>query len=400
MRIAIYHNQPPGGARRALHGFGTVLAKRHDIDVFTLGTSDQSGAGDADYAQEVFSTAFEPPRPRRGQFVLNDLREAAALSRLDDVNRAVAASIDRGGYDVVLVDACRFTFAPQVLAHLRTPAVYYCHHGAWRMDPITGAEDRSAYERMRKFAHGPARRWVEDAVRRIDRDMTRAAAAVAVNSTFTARRVRETCGVNASVCPPGVAIPPRQQRNEQGYVLSVGDIVPHKGHHVVIEAVGRLPAARRPELHLVGRGGGRTYREHLDAMASRLGVGLVVRTGISDVELEAEYRGASLFAYGARSEPLGLAPLEAMARQVPVVAIGEGGVVETVVEGVTGFLTRPEPAAMAERIADLLSSEAERREMGAAGRAEVERNWSLEHRTAALEDLLSRVGAVREKEAV
>jgi glycosyltransferase involved in cell wall biosynthesis len=46
-------------------------------------------------------------------------------------------------------------------------------------------------------------------------------------------------------------------------------------------------------------------------------------------------------AYAPRLEPLGLAPLEAGACGLPVVAVAEAGVRETVVDGITGSLTGP-----------------------------------------------------------
>ena len=400
MRIAVYHDQQPGGARRALHGFCSVLAERHSIDVFTLSTADQETLKDSDFAGNVVTFAFEPARPRRGRFVLNDLREVDGLSRLDAVNRQVASRIDAGGYDVALVDACQFTFAPQVLANLQTPSVYYCHHGPWRMDSFSGDEDKSLYEKVRALGHGPARRWVELNVRRIDRDMTRAADVVVANSRYTAARLKDECGVSAVLCPPGITIPARQAREELGYVLTAGDLVPHKGHHLVIEALADLPAGSRPELHLVGRGGGSTYRAYLESLAGQRGVRLVLKHSISDGELDAEYRGASVFAFGARQEPLGLVPLEAMARGVPVVAVAEGGVVDTVVDGVTGYLTPAEPAEMARRIAQLLADETSRRAMGDAARAHVEANWSIEKRAPALEDVLVGIAVTQARTAV
>ena len=400
MKIAVYHNQQPGGARRALHGFCSVLAERHTIDVFTLSTADQETLKDSDYADNVFISAFEPARPRRARFVLNDLREVDGLSRLGEVNRQVASRIDADGYDVVLVDACQYTFAPQVLAHLRTPTAYYCHHGPWRMDSFSGDEDKSLYEKVRALGHGPARRWVELNVRRIDREMTRAADVVVANSRYTASRLRDECGVNAVVCPPGITVAARQSRQELGYVLTAGDLVPHKGHHLVIEAVAELPAGSRPDLHLVGRGGGSTYRAFLERLAGQRGVRLALKLSISDAELDAEYRGASVFAFAARQEPLGLVPLEAMARGVPVVAVGEGGVVDTVVDGVTGYLTPAEPAAIAKGIGQLLASETLRRDLGDAARAHVEANWSIEKRAPALEDVLVGIAHAQARTAV
>jgi glycosyltransferase involved in cell wall biosynthesis len=41
-------------------------------------------------------------------------------------------------------------------------------------------------------------------------------------------------------------------------------------------------------------------------------------------------------------EPFGMAPVEAMASGKPVVAVKEGGCLETVVDGVTGLLVKPD----------------------------------------------------------
>src|SRR5581483_10642411 len=99
-------------------------------------------------------------------------------------------------------------------------------------------------------------------------------------------------------------------------------------------------------------------------------------------------------------EPLGLAPLEAMARSVPVVAVGEGGVTETVEDGVTGLLVAPESAAMGAAISRLLADATLRRAMGDAGRAHVEASWSVASRTPALEALLAAVAGERVGAAV
>jgi glycosyltransferase involved in cell wall biosynthesis len=395
MRIAVYHNQPPGGARRALHGFATVLAGRHRLDVFTLTTADQSMLRDADFADKVTTLPFETTRPVRGGFLLNEIRWSRDLDRLDDVNREAARLIDGGSYDLAFVDACRFTFAPQVLRHLRTPSVYYCHHGPWRVDGLSEHIARSPYESLRHLAHLPLRKRLEERMRQQDRELTRRATAVVTNSRFTRTRLQETCGVDATVCPPGIAIqPPRARRREAGHVLSVGDLVPHKGHDLVVRAVGTLGAGIRPSLHIVGGGGGRTYADRITRLAAELGVQLVMRHAISDEELEDEYAGALVYAFGARREPLGLAPLEAMARSLAVVAVGEGGVLETVVDGVTGFLVPPDPGAMGSRLGRLISDARLRGDMEVAGCRAVEERWSREMRAAGLEAAMSRVASI------
>jgi len=79
------------------------------------------------------------------------------------------------------------------------------------------------------------------------------------------------------------------------------------------------------------------------------------------------------------SEALGLVLLEAGALGVPVVATAIGGVPEVVDDGVTGILVSPgQPPALAEAVTQLLRDPARARAMGAAGRARVEREFTLE----------------------
>jgi glycosyltransferase involved in cell wall biosynthesis len=108
-----------------------------------------------------------------------------------------------------------------------------------------------------------------------------------------------------------------------------------------------------------------------------------------------EYRGALVYACGAYQEPLGLAPLEAMAYGVPVVAAAEGGLLETVKDQQTGYLVRRDPNEFSMRLASLLSNPDLRKEMGAAARAHVETNWAWPERAKAFERELESVAASR-----
>jgi len=80
-----------------------------------------------------------------------------------------------------------------------------------------------------------------------------------------------------------------------------------------------------------------------------------------------------------RFESLGMIHLESMAMARPVVSMNNGGPAETIVDGETGYLVPPEdPDVLAERVVALLRDPAQRKRMGAAGRARV-----LAHFTAA-----------------
>jgi glycosyltransferase involved in cell wall biosynthesis len=89
-------------------------------------------------------------------------------------------------------------------------------------------------------------------------------------------------------------------------------------------------------------------------------------------------------------EALPLAPLEAMARGLPVIATDVGGVADAVRDGITGRLVAPgDLGALANALDELLGNADARRRLGAAGRDLVAREFGVERmvgETAALYD--------------
>jgi D-inositol-3-phosphate glycosyltransferase len=115
--------------------------------------------------------------------------------------------------------------------------------------------------------------------------------------------------------------------------------------------------------------------------AGRHGVaGRVELAGVVPPDRVAEwYRSADVLVAAPWYEPFGLTPLEAMACSVPVVASAVGGLLDTVVDGVTGTLVPPRnPRALGEAVRALLNDAVERRSYGSAAldRARSCYSWS------------------------
>jgi glycosyltransferase involved in cell wall biosynthesis len=279
------------------------------------------------------------------------------LARLLRAWRRLAQRVgDQPPFDVVLAHPCRFLQCPPALRWLAPPGVYFCHEPR-RVD-YEAAARRTRSARTRQL-YAPLHR----AERSTDRAAVRAAARIVTNSEFTARRIQGAYGREATPLPLGVpegfrAAPSHMPAR---HLLTVGALLPTKGHDLVVEAAAR--SRRRWPVTIVAPRPDRTEERRLRALAEARGVPLDVRIAITDDELRDAYREAVATLYLAREEPYGLASLEAQACGAPVIVAAEGGLPETIVADVTGWAVAREPAAAAAKI-DLLDDAGRREQMG------------------------------------
>ncbi|MEU4741262.1 glycosyltransferase [Actinosynnema sp. NPDC023658] len=175
------------------------------------------------------------------------------------------------------------------------------------------------------------------------------------------------CGVDPTRFRPEG---PTDRRRYPHRIVSVGRLVPRKGFQDLITALRSLPDAE-----LVIAGGPVEVdtdpeARRLAAHAERLGVRnrLWLAGQVSRDAMPALLRSADVVACVPWYEPFGIVPLEAMACGVPVVASAVGGLIDTVVHGVTGVLVPPrDPAALARGLHSLLADDSRREACGMAG---------------------------------
>jgi glycosyltransferase involved in cell wall biosynthesis len=106
----------------------------------------------------------------------------------------------------------------------------------------------------------------------------------------------------------------------------------------------------------------------------------------------AHLQSADVLLHPSLSEGLPTVVLEAMACGLPVVVSECGGVREAVTDGVEGFVVPPrDPGRMAAALAELSREPELRRRMGRAGRARVQRAFTLERQIDAFVDLYEQI---------
>ena len=163
-------------------------------------------------------------------------------------------------------------------------------------------------------------------------------------------------------------------------VLTVGLIGGHrreKRHDRFIELVSGLRRGGVP-VWGIAIGGGPDLAKNIQlADEAQLADSMVFTGGVEDVT--AAYSACDVCVLCSDSETLPLSLMEAQACETPVVAMQVGGVAETFDPGTTGVLVQQGDVEGFEReVARLLANAELRADMGAAGRAWVSANRSLE----------------------
>jgi glycosyltransferase involved in cell wall biosynthesis len=169
------------------------------------------------------------------------------------------------------------------------------------------------------------------------------------NSHFVARRIAKVYGRDAAVIHPPVGVPDRAlPAAKSDYFFTASRLVAYKNVHAIVSAFRALPGQK-----LIVAGSG----PELDRLRALAGSNVEFRGYVPDEELRSLMRGARAFVFAAE-EDFGIVPLEAQSEGTPVIALGRGGVRETVItEGraPTGlFFERPEPALIAEAVRQFL----------------------------------------------
>ena len=151
-------------------------------------------------------------------------------------------------------------------------------------------------------------------------------------------------------------------------VGTVGHLAPIKGQDVFVRAAA-LISARRQGVHFVVIGEDKSpqmsYRRSLENLINELGVSeIVTMQGWRD-DMPAVLSSLTLFVSAARSEPFGLAIVEAMAAGLPIVAAASEGALEIIEDGLSGKLIPIDDAeALAKAIDDLLDDPQECSRLG------------------------------------
>lgn len=405
MKIAIWHNLPSGGGKRALYDqVRGLLARGHHIESWCPTTADQSYLPLSELITEHILPIERPTRTDWDRRLRIPGRVEAPLAGMEAHCAACADAIAAGGFDILYAHCCPF-FAVTPIGRLVPLA-----KALYLQEPF-----RVLYEAMPTLPwvapppprppittlDGLRKRALEQRelhnVRIQAREERRNAAAydrIFVNSLFSRESVLRCYGLDAEVCYLGTDVDRFTDRGwpRENLLVGLGSFTPWKNLELAIEAVALLPPPR-PTLAWIGNATVGTHLQDMIALAAARGVPFTPHMRIPDEEIVNLLNRASALVYAPRLEPFGYAVLEAAACGLPVVGVAEGGLRETVIDGETGILVPNSPSDMANAIARLLADPVLVRRMGVAAGDNARQRWSLDAATDRIEHALQRVVA-------
>ncbi len=396
LKIAVWHNLPSGGGKRALYHHVEGLTKRgHAVEIWCPPIADTAYLPLTDFAVEnilPFEWEF-PSESGRINNILYPYREIQTkLLAMERHCALCAEQIISKNFDVLFANSCLLFRTPPLARMVKNiPSILYLQEPyRWLYEALPNLPWLALHGAgTSPFSPKNLRRHLRDLIRiqglrvqaRDERTNAGEFARILVNSCFSRESVLRAFGLDADVCYLGVSgelfRPIGIQRERQ--VIGLGSFTHEKGIDTAIQALATIPKTKRPGLTWIGNVSNPRYYKEMTALASSLGVQYEPKLNVPEDEVINMLNRAAVMLYTSRLEPFGFAPLEANACATPVVAVAEGGVRETIHHLQNGLLVHDrDPMALGRSVLTILEDRELACRLGQTGREMVEDNWSWE----------------------
>jgi glycosyltransferase involved in cell wall biosynthesis len=240
--------------------------------------------------------------------------------------------LDVSAYDVVISSS--YVAAKGILTRPDQLHICYCHtpvRFAWDMQNQYLSEaglTAGVKSLMARLVLHYIRGWDIRSANGVDAFVT--------NSDFVGRRIRKVYRRTATTIHPPVDVEKFQfQPEKENFYLTVSRMVPYKKIGLIAEAFSHL---RDHKLVIIGDG------PQMDMIRAVSGPNVEILGYRAFDEMHDYMRRARAFVFAAE-EDFGIVPVEAQACGTPVIAYGQGGVTESVVDGVSGLFFQQQTAA-------------------------------------------------------
>jgi glycosyltransferase involved in cell wall biosynthesis len=373
MKVVLIHNLRFGGAYRRM---------AEQLSHLKMAVSEVTLEG----AEPLTSDAVIIPLRHRGNSthpIFRPITRQVDLFELIKSYRQLHRVVREISPDVIWLNACRYLQAPWLSDDLAQRAVYHCDEPR-RADYELAVRQTTRWRT--RLPYWPMRRLT----RSLDRRTVAKVDCLFTNSEYSVGEIRRAYGRVAAVlrCGVSTSFRPSEYPVDRAHLLSVGSLIPSKGHDLAIE--GAALCGLGLPIVIVAPRAENEEAARLESLARDSGVRLVIRIGVAEEDLISLYQSAMATLYMAQAEPFGLASLEAQACGSPVIVSREGGLPETLVQGVTGWAVPRTGYDVATQLATLVDEHLSE-EMGAAGATQAAK-WSWDASASQLRAKLELVG--------
>ena len=277
------------------------------------------------------------------------------------------------------------------LIHAHAPLP--CGHAAMLLSRELGVPFIVTVHGLDAFLTNQVRGYAGKLCKRVSQEVYRAARAIVCISQRVCEEVRRhidgplSTAVIYNGVDPGIFYP-ELDLLPSNVILSVGNLIPSKGHELLLRAFGAVEQ-RHPTLRceIIGDG---PERSRLSELSFQLGIakkvnffGRQTRTQVADA-----MRRCAVFALPSHYEGLGCVYLEAMAAGKPVIACRGQGIEEIIQHGTNGFLIDPgDVHRLGTTLSTLLADPQLREDIGRHARRTILQSLTLAHQAKRLEQI-------------
>ena len=288
MKIAVWHNLPSGGGKRALYDHVRGLVRRgHTVESWCPPSADQTYLPLGEFINEhVVPVDWQPRAEKKLAAKLTTLRldPLTRIEALDRHCRRCAEEINAGGFDLLFANSSYYQAVSSIGRYVRLPKVIYLQEPTREFfeampEPLWNALPPPAQSYL-----SPAylRDYLKDLIktqtwRAMLREEVRNAKAfdtVLVNSLYSRESILRAYGLEAKVCYLGVNSEKFVDLNlpRENFVVGLGAFVKLKNVEFALRSLAEIPKLRRPRLVWIGNAADPLYLEAVKRLAVELDV--------------------------------------------------------------------------------------------------------------------------------
>lgn len=290
---------------------------------------------------------------------------------LINISKKIGKKIDSRNYSFVFLHHNKdYVQTPFLAKFLNTKTIYFCAEpqrqfydkGLLKSFKSNKQSGKTIYTFLTDLLDIPCKNYLSKKIELLDYENIQHCDVVLTNSYYSYESILSAYGIVSKVVYLGGDVFPKKSANKiskknqtKKQIISVGAINALKGFEFIINSIALVDENIRPNFMIVGNSIDKVYSKKIEEVAIDKNVKLNIKVNVSDDDLYQYLNQSYLFAYAPFLEPLGLAPLEAMSMGLPVIAVKEGGLRETIANGKNGFLVDRDNDLFADAISKLIS---------------------------------------------